>query len=69
VAHGLHKSDQQEVDMTITIKIDTKNAAFEEDREAEIERILADIGRRAEMTGPVYDFNGNKVGSVKVVGR
>ena len=58
--------------MTITIKIHTDNAAFE-DREAEIARILARVCREFYGFGstptPLRDSNGNTVGSVTVKGK
>jgi hypothetical protein len=60
--------------MTITIKIDTGNDAFQDgNREAEIARIVARVAREFEDFGAptqtVYDYNGNRVGAVTVRGR
>jgi len=61
--------------MTITIVIETDNAAFEEDLNAEVARILeklADYLRRNEQLEPgfgdlkLFDYNGKKVGTVEV---
>lgn len=58
--------------MTITIKINTDNAAFESRRE--LRRILLEAvdqvtsRTRAEL-GPLRDVNGNTVGSVTVRGK
>lgn len=58
--------------MTITIKINTDNAAFE-DREAEVERIIKDWARQAQFVAgcsqPLRDYTGNTVGSVTVTGK
>ncbi len=58
--------------MTITIKIDTGNAAFE-DRATEISRILHQWldreGDFARGTVKLHDYNGNTVGSVTVTGK
>ena len=56
--------------MTITIKIKTDNAAFE-DKDAEIKRILQ---KRLVDDWPfdrntLVDYNGNTVGSVTVTGK
>lgn len=58
--------------MTITITIDTGNAAFEEpNKEAEIERIIkAWLGDGIEKgSRRIYDYNGNAVGTVTVRGK
>jgi hypothetical protein len=67
--------------MTITIKIDTGNAAFGEnliERGIEIERIfveqiaprmLADDPKDPHRSITLRDYDGNCVGSVKVTGR
>jgi hypothetical protein len=53
--------------MTITIKTD--NAAFEgENKSYEIARILQELATKIEngnMSPPVMDINGNKVGTVR----
>lgn len=56
--------------MTISIAIDTDNAAFEDDRDAEVLRILRawlarDSALRADVR-PLSDINGNTVGSVTI---
>jgi hypothetical protein len=58
----------------ITITIETDNAAFEDNREAEVARILADYARRLAdglanlplTTQPLRDINGNTCGRVEV---
>lgn len=62
--------------MTITIKLDTGNAAFEVDPIGELERILIRFMVRAkytaslkDCTGALQDSNGNTVGSVTVTGQ
>jgi hypothetical protein len=58
--------------MTITIKLKTDNAAFE-DKDAEVARIMARICREFDRYGPqptnIRDYNGNTVGSVTVTGK
>lgn len=55
--------------MTITIKLDTGNAAFEGDRDEEVLRILTHwLTTNMRFTG-LYDVNGNKVGTVKITER
>lgn len=60
--------------MTITIKIDTGNAAFQDGFKAEEvarivhEYVLPCIADGAKLR-PVRDYNGNTVGSVKVTGK
>jgi hypothetical protein len=58
--------------MTITIKINTDNAAFE-DKDAEVARIMAQVCREFYSYGPqpsrLRDSNGNTVGSITVRGR
>jgi hypothetical protein len=57
--------------MTITIKIKTDNAAFEDDKRGEILRILTDWianGQRGILASKLYDSNGNQVGSVTLTG-
>ena len=58
--------------MTITIKLNTDNAAFE-NKDAEIVRILEWLGNdwqaiHSEGVRNLFDVNGNKVGTVKVTG-
>lgn len=61
--------------MTITIKINTDNAAFEDDKATEVHRIVREAV--AILNGddygpgafPVRDSNGNTVGSVTVTGK
>ena len=59
--------------MTITIRLKTDNAAFEDDQDAEIARILAEylltVGRFGFDSRKLRDINGNIVGTVKVTGR
>ena len=61
--------------MTVTIKIDTSNAAFEPSTGDETARILKDIAAKLEdgsqmiyigEIANLYDANGNRVGSFKV---
>ena len=59
--------------MTITITISTENAAFgddERDKGAEVARILRALAFSAEyrnnLSGPILDMNGNRVGMVEV---
>ena len=56
--------------MEYLIRIDTGNAAFDENRECELARILRSVSHtlengRTNMT--LLDINGNKVGSAKLV--
>ena len=51
----------------IIITINTDNAAFEDDEEVEVARILRNLANRIEMAGcraqgPLRDINGNIVG-------
>ena len=55
---------------TFTIQFDTDNAAFEENRDAEIVAVLREIATRIEDYGlpinysrPVRDSDGNSIGS------
>lgn len=51
------------------IEIETGNAAFEDDRNMELARILRQIAERlenGENAGRVLDINGNKVGSFEI---
>ena len=58
----------------ITITIETGNAAFEGDSGHEVARILRKLANEFENYGrvlygrPLFDHNGNKVGSVKTTG-
>jgi hypothetical protein len=60
--------------MTITIRIDTDNAAFDDDKASgahtEIARLLAGIAARFDTDGPhdgpLMDINGNTVGTVTI---
>lgn len=59
--------------MTITIRLSTDNAAFE-DRDAEIGRLLHIVAERQRLGRGIdgvklLDYNGNTVGSVKVTGK
>lgn len=48
------------------LTIETGNAAFEDDPGAEVARILREVAELAEegsTSGPLYDINGNPVGS------
>jgi hypothetical protein len=47
------------------IEIDTGNAAFEDDKGAEVARILRDVAtalERGTRAAPLHDYNGNRVG-------
>lgn len=63
--------------MTITIRLTTDNAAFDNDRAShahtEIARLVAEVARRFDtdgpFDGPLVDINGNTVGTVSVTGR
>lgn len=51
------------------VEIETGNAAFEDDRNMELARILRQIAERLENgedAGRVLDINGNKVGSFEM---
>ena len=51
--------------MALEIEFETGNAAFENDREYEVNRILRTIGERilkGENAGNIYDINGNNIG-------
>ncbi len=57
--------------MTITIKIDTGNAAFEADP-GECSALITNTARRitnGERSGGIMDSNGNRVGQFKVTGK
>lgn len=60
--------------MTITIRLKTSNAAFE-DRMDEVTRILTEWAQGLAVRGvilgtkPLRDVNGNMVGSVTVTGK
>jgi hypothetical protein len=52
----------------IKIKIATDNAAFEEDPETEVARILRELASRLEAgdhPSSIRDLNGNKVGTIE----
>jgi len=55
--------------MTITIRLKTGNAAFEDDKDAEVHRILREWLADGARARPLYDYNGNKIGAVTVTGR
>ena len=66
----LHAATRRQDTMTITIRLDTGNDAFTDYREAEIARILSVWVARGCQAGPLpLDFNGNRVGTVKITGR
>lgn len=58
--------------MTITIKIKTDNAAFEDNTGGEIARILRRYADEIDGMEPeeakLLDYNGNTVGSVTITG-
>ena len=55
---------------TVTITINTENAAFEDSPTGEIARILRDLAERFEQDGippeKLFDINGNSVGTVTI---
>ena len=58
--------------MTITIKLKTENAAFQDDKRAEVFRILAEWianGQRGIWASKLYDHNGNQVGTATLTGQ
>ena len=55
--------------MTITIRLKTDNAAFEDDKAEEVQRILKDWLSAGFRPANLYDANGNRVGSVTVTGK
>lgn len=67
---GLNHHNKEGIAMNITIKINTDNAAFGDDPEAEVARILRATALHFEQSGledrPLYDSNGNGIGSVAV---
>lgn len=59
--------------MQITITINTDNAAFEDNTETKVARILADFARKLAdgltnigITTRLLDINGNTVGAVEI---
>lgn len=55
--------------MKITINIKTDNAAFQNNKEFEVDRILSEVTSKIAMnytSGVCIDFNGNNVGDWKV---
>ncbi len=56
--------------MTVSIKIDTGNAAFTDNEGAEVARILRRYAEHIDGGGPyesaLMDYNGNRVGKVTV---
>lgn len=59
--------------MTLTIKLDLDNAAFQDGGAEEVARILADVASRIpdplDQTGgelSLHDFNGNHVGFARI---
>ena len=62
--------------MQIIINIETSNAAFEDDRDQEINRIakiavqlMGQGGFEYNTEGSLYDTNGNRVGDVSLTGK
>lgn len=52
----------------ITITINTKNAAFDENENLELARILKELSERIEnndIPRSLLDINGNKVGTIE----
>lgn len=61
--------------MKITIEFDTENAAFEENRFDEVERILKIVNKKVmkcmddgvgPIRTPIKDINGNRVGVLEI---
>jgi len=59
--------------MTLTIKINCDNAAFDDNEAGEIARILRDLANRIDGYGAVggmdrilHDINGNRCGTAKM---
>lgn len=54
----------------VNIAIQMDNAAFDDEPEVEVARILREAAKRFERDGiashPLFDVNGNKVGGVEV---
>ena len=50
----------------VTIEIDIDNSAFEEDPKFELDRILKEIIGRGDLNYSLRDYNGNKVGFIKI---
>ncbi|WKV22110.1 hypothetical protein Phage2-1_00110 [Achromobacter phage 2-1] len=51
----------------LELEIEGGNAAFEDEPQREVARILRDLAERIELTGlpsyvPLFDVNGNRVG-------
>jgi hypothetical protein len=55
--------------VTITIKLKTGDAAFEYDRKIEVQRILREWIADGIHARLLFDYNGNRVGSVTVTGQ
>ncbi len=56
--------------MKFKLEIDCDNSAFDDDRNAEVRRILQAVGNnmpQAQISAPLYDANGNRVGSAQWV--
>ncbi len=56
----------------LTLKIKTKNAAFENDKHAECARILRDLADKLESGNNfciALDYNGNLVGNLNITNR
>lgn len=55
------------------VKIDTKNAAFEDDERMEIIRILRELIKHLTYNysteGKLFDYNGNSVGKWRLTNR
>lgn len=55
-----------------TLKLETDNAAFDDEPHAEIARILREVADRMEakrFTRTLHDINGNAVGRVDWIGK
>lgn len=56
--------------MTITIKLDTGNDAFTDDKHAEVLRIVREhLDAKGLIDGRLRDYNGNHVGTITIKGR
>jgi hypothetical protein len=55
--------------MTITIKLNTDNAAFSDSKDAEVQRILRVWLAEGATSGKLRDYNGNTVGTVTITGK
>ena len=68
---GIHRiSESDDTIMKLIITIDMSNEAFTDDPNTECLRIIEEAMARHAVTDrsahPLYDYNGNKVGTMKV---